>query len=178
MKNVAIVTTRWDEFQGAEQVALKTEKELLNGHFKEFTDAKAQVHRHYNTLPSAQAIMSSLLSCSPIGKIRVVAEILSGKTLPQTGAGLELKEQLVKLVSHYEEELKRLSNEFRAAIQYNKETHDEEVAKLRRELEKVKKDHEALQLLAEAKRGKSFWSYFSWKSEKPAEKKGKGAKNQ
>lgn len=162
MKNVAIVTTRWDELQGDEQLqaARKTETELLGRHFKDFTDGQAQVHRHYNTLESAQAVMSSLLYCPPISKIRVVTEMLSGKTLPQTGAGLELKEQLVQLVSHYEEELKRLSIEFRAAIKFNQEAHEEEVAKLQRELEKVKKDHETLQLSAKVKRGKfrRFWS--------------------
>ena len=162
MKNVAIVTTRWDELQGDEQLqaAGKTETELLGRHFKDFTDGQAQVHRHYNTLPSAQAIMSSLLRCPPIGKIQVVAEILSGKTLPKTGAGLELKEQLVQLMSHYEDELNRLSNEFQAAIQFDNNAHEEEIAKMRRELEKVKKDHEALQLLTKVKRGKKFRRLF------------------
>ncbi|EDR07720.1 uncharacterized protein LACBIDRAFT_298189 [Laccaria bicolor S238N-H82] len=152
MKNVAIVTTRWDELHGEQQLqaAGKTEKELLGHHFEDFIDGQAQVHRHDNTLESAQAVMSSLLRCPPIGDIRVVVEILHGKTLPETDAGLELKEQLVQLVSHYEDELKRLSIEFQAAIKFNKEAHEEEVAKLRMELEKVKKDHEAL--LGKAKR--------------------------
>ena len=163
MKNVAIVTTRWDELQSEKQlqVARNTEEELLDTHFKEFTHSHAQVHRHNNTLESAQAIMSSLLRCRPIGKIRVVAEILSGKTLPETEAGLELEEQLVQLMSHYQDDLN--GNNLRAAIQSNNEAHEEEIAKLLREFEKVKKDHEALQLLAKVKRRKrrcfGFWSY-------------------
>ena len=168
MKNVAIVTTRWDELHGDKQLqdAKNTETELLDSHFKDFTDSQAQVHRHNNTLESAQAVMSSLLCCPPIGDIQVVTEMLSGKPLPETKAGLELMEQLVQLIS-------RLSDEFRAAIQYNNKAHEEEISKLRSELEKVKKDYEVLQLLAKFKRRKfMFWSQ---KLDRQREKEGKGA---
>ena len=159
MKNVAIVTTRWDELQGENQLqaAQKTETELLGRHFKDFINGEAQVHRHYNTLESAQAVISSLLRCPPIGQIRVVAEILSGKSLPETGAGLELKEQLFQLTSHYEDELKRLSKEFRAANQFNNEAHEAEVMRLRRDLEKVKKDQETLKLSGKEKHHLPKW---------------------
>ena len=153
MKNVAIVTTRWDGLQSENQLqaAQETETELLDRHFRDFINGQAEVHRHWNTLESAKAVISSLLRRPPIGKIRVVAEILSGKSLPETGAGLELEEQLVQLTCHYEDELKRLSREFRANIRFNNEAHEAEVMRLRRALDKVKKDHETLQLSGKAK---------------------------
>ena len=167
MKNVAIVTTRWDELQGEKQLqaAGKTETELVGRHFKDFTDNEAQVHRHYNTLQSAHAVVSSLLRCPPIDKIRVVTEILNGKTLPETVAGVELREQLVQLMRHYEDQINRLSNEFRTTIQFNNEAHEEEIAMLRRELEKVRKDYEALNSLAgiATRLFSSFCSFLGWK---------------
>ena len=160
MKNVAIVTTRWDELEGEKQLkaARKNEAELLDRHFKDFINGQAQVHRHFNTLNSAEAVMSSLLCCSPIGKIRIVDEILSGKTLPETGAGLVLKDdsELVQLMTHYEYaiqfnnaevalrgELEKLRAEnLRGELEKLRGEHE----KLRGEHEKLKKNHEALQL--------------------------------
>ena len=174
MKNVAIVTTRWDELQGENQLqaARKTETELLERHFKDFINGQARVHRHYNTLESAQVIISSLLRCPPIGKIRVVAEILSGKSLPETAAGRELKEQLVQLTSHYEDELKRVANEFRTTIHFNSEAHEAEIMRLRRDLEKVMKDHETLQSSGKEKTRLPWW-LWAMKSSKQRAKQGK-----
>lgn len=137
MKNVVIATTRWDELQGEQQLqnARNTETELREGHFQNFINNEALLHRHNNTVESAQAVLSYLLRRSPIRKIQLVFEIANGTSLPQTGAGLEV-EQLGQLKRHFEGEVKQLSHEFQA----NAVDNEEEIERLRdkiRELEKM-----------------------------------------
>lgn len=95
MKNVAIVTTRWDEVNKEQlQAAEKTETQL-SGYFKDFTDNGAQLYRHDNTLESAKKLISSVLDFTAIDKIQIVEEMRSRKTLFQTAAGEELASQIM-----------------------------------------------------------------------------------
>ena len=163
MTNVAIVTTRWDDLQGEKQLqdAQNKEAELRDRYFKEFISNEAQVHRHNNTVKSAEIILSSLLRLPPIGDIQLVFEIVSGKSLPQTGAGLEL-ERLVQLVRYFEGEIKRLVND----VQANTVVYQKEIAKLKADLAE-------LQQLAEKKRKMPLLQRLFRRSE---EKTGRGAK--
>ena len=100
MKNVVILTTRWDETR--RDVAEKTETDLRNGHFKEFVNNGAKVLRHDNTVASARNVISSILDLPPIAEIKVVNEIVGGRSLAETDAGRELDSQLTQLKTQHE----------------------------------------------------------------------------
>ncbi|EDR07885.1 uncharacterized protein LACBIDRAFT_298188 [Laccaria bicolor S238N-H82] len=170
MKNVAIVTTRWDEVHKEQlQAAEKTETQL-SGYFKDFTDNGAQLYRHYNTLESAKKLISSVLDFTAIDKIQIVEEIRSRKTLFQTAAGRELASQLAQLEADHVQHIEGLVKQLEAASGLEDNSYYDELNKLRNDLRerrgKVAKDRQKLELtqLAPTPLWRSTWlsSLLAW----------------
>ncbi|EDR07886.1 uncharacterized protein LACBIDRAFT_298184 [Laccaria bicolor S238N-H82] len=151
MKNVAIVTTRWDEVNKEQlQAAEKTETQL-SGYFKDFTDNGAQLYRHDNTLESAKKLISSVLDFTAIDKIQIVEEMRSRKTLFQTAAGEELASQLTQLEADHVQQIEGLEKQLGAASRLEDNSYYDELNKLRNDLRgrrgKVAKDRQKLELM-------------------------------
>ena len=156
MKNVVILTTRWDETR--RDVAEKTETDLRNGHFKEFVNNGAKVLRHDNTVASARNVISSILDLPPIGEIKVVNEIVGGRSLAETDAGRELDSQLTQLKTQHVEDINGLREQYKAARLAQDEEQQAEIKRLRDELlaklEKIDKDKKNLE-------GMRQWTFAS-----------------
>ncbi|KIJ29022.1 hypothetical protein M422DRAFT_61876 [Sphaerobolus stellatus SS14] len=133
MKNVVIITTRWDETN--HQVAEKTEKELMNSHFKELIANGATLLRHYNTIVSAQRVIRTILSFPPMADIKIVTEIKSGRSLSETEAGQELGSQLAALQAQHEKQMAELRDEYKQARKARDKEQQEELKKMREELQ-------------------------------------------
>lgn len=139
MKNVAIVTTRWDEVRDEQfQAAEKTETQLV-GYFKDFTDNGATLSRHNNTLQSAKEIISLVLQFPPIDKIQIVEEVRSGKSLFVTSAGRELARQLNQLGVDHDQQIEGLSKQLKAAPGLEDKAFSDELNKLRNDLRERRK---------------------------------------
>ncbi|KIJ29021.1 hypothetical protein M422DRAFT_80499, partial [Sphaerobolus stellatus SS14] len=142
MRNVVILTTRWDETR--HHVAVKAEAQLMNSHFKEFVDNGAQVLRHNNTVVSARGVVSSILALPPIGHLQIVDELLSGRSLFETEAGRELDSQLAQLETQHVQEINALREQYIAAHSAADKALQAEIKSLREELltklRKVEKD--------------------------------------
>ena len=156
MKNVVILTTRWDETR--RDVAEKTETDLRNGHFKEFVNNGAKVLRHDNTVASARNVISSILDLPPIAEIKVVNEIVGGRSLAETDAGRELDSQLTQLKTQHVEDINGLREQYKAARLAQDEEQQAEIKRLRDELlaklEKIDKDKKNLE-------GMRQWTFAS-----------------
>ena len=149
MKNVAIVTTRWDEVHSKQwQAAEKTETQL-NDYFKDFIDNGARLHRHYNTPESAKKLVSSILEFTAIDKIQIVEEMQSRKTLFQTTAGRELASQLAQLEADHEQQIEGLGDQLSVASGLEDKAYYDELNKLRKDLrwrlDKVAEDRQMLE---------------------------------
>jgi len=146
MKNVVILTTRWDEKQ--HEVAEMAETQLRTGHFKQFIDNGAKVLRHDNTVVSARRIVSSILTIPPIGHLQVVDEMISGCSLYETGAGRELDSQLAELQTQHIQAMNAIRQQYVDARSTNDKAHQAELKRSREELygrlQKVEKDKENL----------------------------------
>ena len=147
MKNVVILTTRWDETRL--NVAQRTETELINTYFKEFIDNGAQVLRHDNTVESAREVIAAIVERPPIAHLQVIDEMMSGRSLFETEAGRELDSQLSKLHTQHVEEINELREQYKTARSARDEGQQAEIKKLRTELmgklEKVDKDKKNLE---------------------------------
>ncbi|KAF8130060.1 P-loop containing nucleoside triphosphate hydrolase protein, partial [Mycena galopus ATCC 62051] len=109
LKNVIIVTTRWDDVQEEDRGAMeKREKGLLIAGGDRFL-------RHDNTTDSARRIMEAFLEKDPIA-LQIQIEMRDGKTLEETAAGSELAAEMKKLMDKHRSEMKDLKAEMVEAI--------------------------------------------------------------
>jgi hypothetical protein len=110
LKNVVIVTTRWDLIDEAE--GGRREEELMSdpNFFQPLIDAGAQTLRHDNTLRSAQSIMAHLLDNDPIA-LQIQVEISEGKRLEDTAAGSEIRAEVNALKAKHLEEMRNVRAE-------------------------------------------------------------------
>src|SRR5262249_41729323 len=112
LKNVVIVTTRWDEVRDIGEME-KREKELMHtkGEFFEpVISAGAQFLRHDNTFPSICKILEKMLHNHPVA-LQIQIELSQGKTIEETAAGAELRAEIIKLQTKHEEEMEALRKE-------------------------------------------------------------------
>jgi tetratricopeptide (TPR) repeat protein len=112
MKNVVIVTTKWDtgdeEAFKVREEQLKTKEEF----FKQFIDDGAEMFRHYNTPSTAFAIIRRMLRNHPRA-LMIQQELDAGKDISQTGAGEELNRQVMEHLGQQREAIEKLQKEIR-----------------------------------------------------------------
>ena len=151
LKNVIVVTTRWDDVPEKDREAMeKREDELMKTQGKFFEPliaAGSQYLRHDNTYRSARRIMNQLVDNDPIA-LQIQVEMREGKKVEETAAGTELTAEMNKLIEKHTTEMKGLRKEMEEAIaekdeELRKEL-EEERARLRQEMEKWEKEKKRL----------------------------------
>jgi hypothetical protein len=112
LKNVVIVTTKWDVVPN--EVGEDREKELMSKFLQPMLTLGAQQARHNNTLSSAQAVLRKVLGNTGV-PLKLQSELVDEKKkLGETEAGAAVGEDIEKLRIKHEkekEELKKLIQE-------------------------------------------------------------------
>jgi hypothetical protein len=142
LKNVIVVTTRWDDVQEKDREATeRREEELMKTEgmfFEPIIAAGGRFLRHDNTIESARKIMDQLVDNEPI-PLRIQIEMRDGKKVEETAAGIELRAEMNKLIEKHTNEMKDLLEEMEEAIAEK----DEELRKeLEAEQTRLRKDME------------------------------------
>ena len=142
LKNVIVVTTRWDDTQEKDKEAMvRRENELMTTKgkfFEPFITAGGRFLRHDNTMGSARRIMEKVLDNDPI-TLQIQAEMDKGMKLEETAAGSELAAEMNRLIAKHTGEMEHLRKEMADAIAEK----DEELRKeLEAERTKLKKEME------------------------------------
>ena len=139
LKNVVVVTTRWDDVPGKDRETMENrENELMKTpgkFFQPLTAAGGQFLRHDNTEGSAQRIVERFLKNHPIA-LQIQIEMHDGKTLEETAAGSELAAELKKLVDKHGKEMKNLNEEMVVAIAEKDEALKKELEAERSKMQK------------------------------------------
>ena len=143
LKNVVVVTTRWDEVSMKDtEAAGRRERELMNtkGQFFEpLIGAGGRFLQHNNTFGSACRIMESVLDNDPI-MLQIQVEMDKGMKLEETAAGCELAAEMKKLMVKNISEIENLQKEMAEAMAEKDEISRKELEaermRLRREIEK------------------------------------------
>ena len=110
LKNVVLATTMWERV--TEREGLSREAELKQSFWKDMIDGGSAVRRILTeTGGDAHALVKSLLKNKPTST-RLQEELHSGKSLVQTEAGAEIREEMAqlerKLRAEYQCEMKEL----------------------------------------------------------------------
>ncbi|KAF8212916.1 P-loop containing nucleoside triphosphate hydrolase protein, partial [Mycena galopus ATCC 62051] len=137
MKNVVVVTTRWDDVQTDRGAMEAREKELMDTpgkFFQPLIALGARYLRHDNTDASARRIMKALLENQPI-PLKVQAEMREGKTLEETAAGAALGAEMKALIDKHSAEMKELKEEMVKAIAAKDEASKKELEAERLQLQ-------------------------------------------
>ena len=120
-KNVAIVTSMWDEVHAGRGEA--REKELRSLFFKPILDQGAQLLRNDNTQHSALRIIAHFIENQPV-PLRIQQEIVDEhKHLDKTGAGAVLLKELEKQQELYRNEINALKEEMNGTSPHPNGTH-------------------------------------------------------
>ena len=151
LKNVVVVTTRWDDVQEKDRgVMLKREKELMETPGKFFEPVIAgggRFLRHDDTAGSARRIMEAFLKNHSI-PLQIQLEMRDGKTLEETAAGSELAAELKKLMDKHNSEMNNLKEEMTEAIAAKDEALKKELeaerTKMQKEMTKWEEQKKAL----------------------------------
>jgi hypothetical protein len=151
LKNVVVVTTRWDDVQEKDREAMgKREKELMQTpgkFFEPLISAGGRFLRHDNTIGSARRITETFLTNDPT-PLQIQLEMHGGKTLEETAAGSELAAEMKKLMDKHNSEMKNLKEEMAEAIAAKdealKKELEAEVIKMQEQMTKWEEQKKAL----------------------------------
>lgn len=148
LRNVVIVTTRWDEVQ--EDRVVERERELMNGpgFFQPLISAGAQAFRHNNTLESSRRILKRLLENVPVA-LEIQKELAAGTQLQNTAAAFELDMHIKSLIERHEAELQEMKRAMdNALVEKDHQFHEalkKERENLKSELQKWNNEKRILQ---------------------------------
>ncbi|KAK1223854.1 hypothetical protein PQX77_013250 [Marasmius sp. AFHP31] len=136
LRNVVIVTNRWEEVDlnrgEARERELMTEEQF----FKPALDEGAQMVRHNNTPQVARSILSHLIQNKPI-PLRIQVEVVDEhKNFEETEAGVEFNGVLEELKKKHQEEMAQLRKEFEEARAERDVKAQRELDATRREMQK------------------------------------------
>ena len=139
LKNVVIVTNRWDDVQEKDRGAMgEREKELMETpgkFFEPLIAAGGRFLRHDNTAGSARRIMEAFLKNHPI-PLQIQLEMRDGKTLEETAAGSELGAEMKKLQDKHSNEMKNWKEQMAEATAAEDEAMKNELEAKRTEMQK------------------------------------------
>ncbi|KAF9058617.1 P-loop containing nucleoside triphosphate hydrolase protein, partial [Rhodocollybia butyracea] len=125
-KNVAVVTTRWDQEERsiaeARLAELKTEPDL----FKPIIESGGTIFRHdHNSIDSANKILSHLINKSPVSLLIQREIVDKHKELAETTAGKMLQRDIMQQVEKHQKELDELMEEMGQGNEDSEELEDE-----------------------------------------------------
>ncbi|KAK1223446.1 hypothetical protein PQX77_013685 [Marasmius sp. AFHP31] len=114
LKNVVIVTNRWEEVPADVGDARDEELRSKEIFFKPALDKGARMVRHYNTYESASAIVKSLIGNTPLPLLIQEEMVTEGKRLLDTAAGEVANHEVLQLMRKHKAELEKITDEMRA----------------------------------------------------------------
>ena len=136
LKNVAIVTSMWDQESSVER-AIAREEELMTDDlfFKPVLDKGAQMLRHDRGLESARDIVSRFITKTPMA-LQIQRELVEDqKLLEDTAAGVAVQGSLAALIEDHKREIQALREDMRTAIRERDEETRQELEDERKKLE-------------------------------------------
>lgn len=141
LKNVVIVTTMWDMVTPEEGSQHEQELRSSEQMFKPLLCEGAIMIPHNRTSKSAAHVINHLLGKEPTTTLIVREIAQQNKTLGETSAGTELRNDLLASLKKYESEIESLKDELRA-VPSDIETQEWNgmVAGLSEQLEELKRD--------------------------------------
>jgi len=142
LKNVAIVTTMWDQVTPEEGSRLEQELRSNDSPFKPLLDDGATMMRHERAAESATKVINYLLGKSPT-TTQIVRELLQEKkTLEETAAGTELLSDIQALLKRHDAEMESLRTEMMEELERGlaeeRRRIEQHMVKLLKELDELK----------------------------------------
>ncbi|KAL4077618.1 hypothetical protein J3A83DRAFT_4368952 [Scleroderma citrinum] len=135
LKNVVIVTTMWDKVTPEEGLQREQELMLSDNLFKPLLDGGAVMTRHDGTQQSAHDVIKHLFKLESTVP-QIVRELVIGRrNLLDTEAGMELQKEVRDVLQRHQQDLQRLEDEIREAIQQRDKRTEIEVVLDRRKVE-------------------------------------------
>ena len=148
-KNVAVLTTFWDQVEAA--VGARREAQLQSNFFKELLQGGALFMRNDRTSKSAVALLDHVFNkLTPVTTQIQIEMGKEGKSLIDTAAGGVQQEEIARIVAK----------------------HKKEIADLRAELDTIKQSNVAARRELEQERAKLRQQLARWESEKAQLKEG------
>ncbi|KIK51367.1 hypothetical protein GYMLUDRAFT_234181 [Collybiopsis luxurians FD-317 M1] len=137
MKNIAVITTRWDLVTETEGASREREIRTNPSFFKDAITNGAGLIRHLtNTTHSAQEILSDLIVKSEPVALKIQKELVDeNKNLHDTAAGAELNRELREQIQKYKDEIEQIKTEMKERQQKG----DNQIADLREEINDIKR---------------------------------------
>jgi chromosome segregation ATPase len=141
LKNLVFVTNMWGQVVPEKGAA--REQQLKNEHFKVAIEKGAQLRRHSNTRESAHAILRDILKNQPI-VLEIQRELVhERKHLGQTGAGVELKREVLEVEERYRREIRALEEDMRGEMKKSEESRlefEDEKRKMQTEIQRLRNE--------------------------------------
>lgn len=110
LSKVCLLTTMWDKVTPEFGEAKERELKSPDGFWGPMIAGRSVIKRHDGSADSARDVIRSMLVNEPT-TLKLQEEIVSGKLLGQTDAGISIKEDIVRLEKMYEEQLTQLREE-------------------------------------------------------------------
>ncbi|KAJ7277726.1 P-loop containing nucleoside triphosphate hydrolase protein [Mycena rebaudengoi] len=145
-KNVVVLTTFWDRVSNEEGV--EREEELRSRFFKDLVDGGTRFMRFNRTMDSANKVLGHILTLAPTN-VQIQEEIrVDGKSLGETAAGSERRQEAERMISKHTEEIAELKAEIKTIKQISdaaRRTIEEERDKLLKEVERLRSETSELE---------------------------------
>ena len=123
LKNVVLVTSKWDKVGVDDQVKIENrEKQLLDNFWSGMRDHGCGYERYDNTTSCAQRIIKPILSFEP-NWLQVQRELGKGKNLNETAAGQVLHQDVAQLVKDYEVRIDGIKEQLSTTHQHSLQKH-------------------------------------------------------
>ncbi|KAL0057038.1 hypothetical protein AAF712_016342, partial [Marasmius tenuissimus] len=111
LKNVVIVTNRWEEVPQDIGDAREEELRTKDIFFKPALDKHARMVRHHNTHDSASTIVKSLVRNTPLPLLIQKEMVEEKKLLVETAAGEVVNQDVLEVMKKHSAELERIKHE-------------------------------------------------------------------
>ena len=147
LKNIVIVTNMWG--QVTPEKGASREQQLKDEYFKAAIEKGARMCRHTNTPKSARAILRGILDNQPV-VLKIQHELIDEhKDIGRTGAGVELKRDILEVEERYKREIQELEMNVRKAVEEKDEEtrkeFEEERTRMQQAAEKLRNGLEEMQ---------------------------------
>ena len=146
LKNVVLVTNMWDTI--TPDVGESREMELTSKYFKPALDKGAQMARHQNTEQSAHNIIRMIMKNGPV-VLQIQRELVDEKrNIINTAAGEAVNKELKEQIRKHQEERQVAQGQMvqasRDKDERARQEMEEEIRRLREQVEKLKKDSKGM----------------------------------
>jgi hypothetical protein len=132
--NIRLVTTKWSHVK--EFIGQERERQLCEIYWNEMMGQGSSVVQFRDTLESAWDIVNSIVAKNPVGSVLIQRELVDlRKTLPETEAGIALRQELEALL---EEEKARARDLKKEATPEMQAKYTETVHRIRSTLDQIR----------------------------------------